>query len=124
MSFLDKLQEAMRDRGWTTYRLAKESGMSYHTVRRTMRGLGGRASRRKVAEVLCIEVEGTPESGYWLVEERKRLGVTQRELAKKTRLSASHLSGIEVGLYNPSENTLARIKWALEAIRREKEGAE
>lgn len=37
-----------------------------------------------------------------LVETRKRLGLTQEELAKKAKISRAYLSNIEKGKYNPS----------------------
>jgi len=55
-----------------------------------------------------------------LTELRKRLGLTQRELAKLSGVSQSLISKIERGRINPSYEAVKRIIQALEAIRSEK----
>ena len=56
-----------------------------------------------------------------LTELRKRLGLTQRELAKLSGVSQSLISKIERGRINPSYEAVKRIMQALEAIRSEKD---
>jgi len=55
-----------------------------------------------------------------LSEARKRLGLTQRELAKLSGVSQSLISKIERGKINPSYEAVKRILQALELVRSEK----
>lgn len=51
--------------------------------------------------------------GTRIKEARKKLKITQSELAKKTHLSRSHIGAIECDKYNPSISTLEAIANAL-----------
>lgn len=44
-----------------------------------------------------------------IIDERKRLGMTQKELSQKTGITQSDISKIENGNANPSLRTLTRI---------------
>jgi DNA-binding XRE family transcriptional regulator len=50
-----------------------------------------------------------------LVDVRKRLGISQQELAKRTGLTASALSRMEAGAVDPRWSTIARVAHALGA---------
>lgn len=50
-----------------------------------------------------------------LVDARKRLGITQQELAKRTGMTASALSRMEAGAVDPRWSTIARVSHALGA---------
>lgn len=52
--------------------------------------------------------------GKRIRDARKKAGLTQDELAKKTNLSRSHIGAIELGRYNPSLSTLASIAEAVD----------
>lgn len=51
--------------------------------------------------------------GTRIKEARKKLKITQNELAEKTHLSRSHIGAIECDKYNPSISTLEAIANAL-----------
>jgi transcriptional regulator with XRE-family HTH domain len=48
-----------------------------------------------------------------LVALRHRMGITQTDLAKTTKLGQNHISGLERGTTRPNLETLARISAAL-----------
>lgn len=54
------------------------------------------------------------EIGAKIREERLKMGVSQRRLAKQSGISNTYLSDIEVGRTLPSVNTLLKISKALE----------
>jgi transcriptional regulator with XRE-family HTH domain len=51
--------------------------------------------------------------GATIRSHRKRLGLTQKQLAAKTRLGYTYISDIERGACNPSVRSLLRIAAAL-----------
>lgn len=50
-----------------------------------------------------------------LVDARKHLGITQRQLAERTGLTTSALSRMEAGAVDPRWSTIARVAHALGA---------
>ncbi|PKM87297.1 MAG: transcriptional regulator [Firmicutes bacterium HGW-Firmicutes-10] len=44
-----------------------------------------------------------------LIDARKRLGLTQQELAQRTHINQADISKIEKGISNPSLNTLKKL---------------
>jgi transcriptional regulator with XRE-family HTH domain len=52
--------------------------------------------------------------GQTISTERKKLGITQFELAKKAKLSRSYISDLETGRYAPSVRSLIAISNVLD----------
>ena len=59
---------------------------------------------------------GDPEIrnfGQFIRERRRRLNLTQEEVAGRLRISASHISHLEVGIRHPSRQIVAKLSDAL-----------
>jgi transcriptional regulator with XRE-family HTH domain len=52
--------------------------------------------------------------GHAIARRRKRLGLTQAQLAEATGIDRGHISRLEAGVFQPTLPTLARIARALE----------
>ncbi|WP_040209818.1 helix-turn-helix domain-containing protein [Clostridium polynesiense] len=52
--------------------------------------------------------------GQTIAEKRKKLNLTQHELAEKTDLSRSYIADLEAGRYTPSIKSLVAISAVLE----------
>jgi transcriptional regulator with XRE-family HTH domain len=59
-------------------------------------------------------MQDTSPVGQAIARRRKKLGLTQAQLADATGIDRGHISRLEAGIFQPTLPTLARIADALE----------